>query len=90
MQPGSRLEPCLRANRMGRWVYARADLPEREGRETRIHVRQVGVDRLSEGVLQERPFLRIERYLDLKREAASRPSDRGLAWSDSAAASHTE
>jgi hypothetical protein len=79
MQQGSRLEPCLRANRAGRWVYARADLPEREGRETRIHVRQVGVDRLSEGVLEERPFLRLERYLDLRSEAASRPSAESAA-----------
>lgn len=79
MQRGSRLEPCLRANRLGRWVYARADLPEREGCVTRIHVRRVSVDRLSEGVLEERPFLRLERYLDLRREAASRLSAQSAA-----------
>lgn len=73
-QEASRLAACLRANRMGRWVYERMPLPEKPGRESRLHVRQVHPGRISEGVLEDRPFLAIERYLDLKSEVASRPA----------------
>jgi len=61
----SELGRCLRANRLGRWVYERSPMPEREGQPTRIYVRQVGSERLSEGVLENRLFLQINRYLDL-------------------------
>lgn len=71
----SQFRRCLAANRVGRWVYERRPLPEREGRPTRTHVRQVGVGRLSEGLLDDRSFLRIERYLDLGPQATSRPAD---------------
>lgn len=67
----ARLESCLRANRLGRWVYERMELPERQGRPVRMHVRRIDVERLSEGVLDDRPFLKLDEYLELKPAAAA-------------------
>lgn len=77
-QRTGRFESCLRANRLGRWLYERIELPEREGRPIRMHVRQVDRERLREGVLEDRPFLKLEEYLDLKR-VATRTADEPAA-----------
>ncbi|MGQ9651461.1 MAG: hypothetical protein ACUVXJ_15245 [Phycisphaerae bacterium] len=70
-----RVESCLLANRLGRWLYERVELPERQDRPIRMHVRQVDRERLREGVLEDRPFLKIEKYLDLKRAVTTRTAD---------------
>ncbi len=78
-QGPSRWEACLHANRLGRWVYERRELPQPKRRPVRMHVRQIDLSRLSEGVLEDRPFLRLDEYLDLKRAATTRSADESAA-----------
>ncbi len=69
------LAPRLRANRIGRWVYEKRELPLTEDRPPTAYVRRITPRRISEGILEQGVLLPIERYLQPTGAPATRPAD---------------
>lgn len=72
---GPALADCLRASRLGRWVYERHDLPTREDEEPTSYMRWITPERICEGLLVWRTFLPIESYLDPSETPATQPQE---------------
>lgn len=72
------LQPYLRAMQAGTWVYERRELPVEDNPEVTRYVRRIEPGRVAEGVLVERRFLPLQRYLPGHEVAASQPADPDL------------
>ena len=68
------LKPYLQALQAGTWVYERRELPaEDDGPQVR-YVRRIEPGRVSEGVLADRRFLALDRYIPGHEAATSQPA----------------
>ncbi|NLX14833.1 MAG: hypothetical protein GXY44_14450 [Phycisphaerales bacterium] len=62
-QSSPTLAECLRSDRLGRRVYERRDLTGRKDATPSAYARCYRHDRIQEGILAERSFLPLDRYL---------------------------
>jgi hypothetical protein len=77
------LASYLRGSPIGRWVYERRELTSGSARATDTYVRRIFSNRMTEGLLEQRPFPPVSHYIgqpeDRAASPATQPAARGRA-----------